>query len=257
MSKFRLATIGLCLGMGVLFLLGGCGPKPIAKVDGTAISRDEFTAALEHGIGLRESFNAGKQTLDMLIVMKLVEKDAKQKGISVSDAELKKALDTEKKDFQSPDGSSYEDALKKAGIPMEEYKQQKRFDLLLEKLVVTNAEIEQAFKTYASQLGEKEHISYIRMVLPNEDTAQRAYKKVTTDKQDFAKVSTELSVPGLQDNRILQIDKGSSALAVGSQKALAIKLESTLFATPVGQATKPSPFRCQVRVRQRLNRERW
>lgn len=260
MGKFRLAILGLGLVIGASVLLAGCGEKPVAKVDGIPITRDQFMTALEQGVGLTEGFSAGQRTLDMLIIMQLVEQAATKQGITISETELKKAMDEERKRFEQSGAAanmSYEEVLKKAGVSQADLEKQKRFGILLRKLVVTKADAEEYFRVNQKDFDQPETAYFVQMALPSRDAAQAAYKLVTTEKQDFAKIATERSMPNI--NRAEQpFAKGTAenaaAMGAAQLKPLYSAFESRLFQMSPGQVSQPFEASIPVGVDPQTNK---
>jgi parvulin-like peptidyl-prolyl isomerase len=113
-----------------------------ATINGTPISRLTIIQKLEKAYG--------SSTLDSLIVEKLIENEAKAKGIAVSDdevnAEIKKV-----EDQISAQGSTLGAELSAQGMSMDDFKNQIIFRMKVEKLLgdkinVTDEEVEQYIK---------------------------------------------------------------------------------------------------------------
>src|SRR3990172_9296623 len=150
MYRIRLMLLSLFLA-AVLFAAGcGASSKPVERINGEAITQDQFMKGLESGIGLTEQFTAGKRVLDTMISMKLVEKEAADKGVSVSDAELKKAMNDAKQSVKKMSGQSFEEYLKQMGAKEADLQAQLEFSILLKKLVVTKSDVEEYFKAHAA-----------------------------------------------------------------------------------------------------------
>jgi foldase protein PrsA len=128
----------------VPFLFCGCS-NVVATVNGQPITQQELDKNLE------ETF--GKQMLDTLIVRKLVEQDAKKKGITVSDAEVDAQLDKIKKKLTPADLQNL------SGKKLDDLKKQIRFNLLLEKCImasVPQSEVRSYFEKNKDNLQEVE-----------------------------------------------------------------------------------------------------
>lgn len=133
--------IAIIIAIGVLLYIFK-GLFVVATVDGSPISRLSIIQKLEKA--------SGKSLLDSLITEKLIENEAKAKGISVSgqevDAEIAKVSDQIKQQ-----GGTIEEALNQQGMTMDDFKnrivlQKKVEKLVAEKINVTDQEIEQYIK---------------------------------------------------------------------------------------------------------------
>ncbi len=110
----------------------------IATVDGTPITRYELMTEMEK--------NYGKDVTDGLISKILVQKEAKRKGISVSQDEINKEIDKLKaKTLQQ--GFEWEDALKQQRLTEDILRNQLKYQILVQKLlkdqlIVTDKDVE-------------------------------------------------------------------------------------------------------------------
>ena len=127
--------------------LTGCGNKDVAaKVNGQAIKASELDAQLaqlkkQYPQMFAGSDSAGRlldfkqRLLENLVNQALIEQAAKDKGINVSDADLQKQIDQLKSGFK--DESAFEQALKSAGMTLDQLKSQIRNQLITQKLIET------------------------------------------------------------------------------------------------------------------------
>jgi len=193
MERLRHAVLILVLA-GALFV-GGCGPKVVAKLNGAPITQEEFMQALENGIGLAEGPSAGRRVLDTLLVRRLVEKAAQEKGITVSDEEAKKALEEIKLSIKSsPRFTTFEDFYKQSGITEAYLADQAKYNLLLGKMVVTEQEAEQYFKERSAEFDKVKQLTFYQMFLPTKEAAEAARKEVVEGKADFSALAKQKSL---------------------------------------------------------------
>ncbi len=118
-----------------------------ATIDGTPISRLSVIERLEK--------QGGKSTLDSMITEKLIENEAKQKGLAVTDDEVTAEIKTIEASVAAQ-GSTLEEALAGQGLTMENFQKSLRLQKALEKLLgdkiqVTEEEIDKS-------LGDKSGI---------------------------------------------------------------------------------------------------
>ncbi|NIM05442.1 MAG: hypothetical protein GTO55_04910 [Armatimonadetes bacterium] len=193
MKTFHHMIMGLAL-TATLFLTG-CGPEPVAKLDGVAITQEEFMSALENGVGLREGPSTGRRVLDTIITRRLVEKAAAEQDVTVSEEEINKALEDFKEGVvASMRTGSFEAFLKDTGLTEEHFRDQFRISLLVEKLVVTDLEIEEYFTARSQEFDKPEQRTFYQMFLNTKEDAEAVRKEVVEGKKDFAEVAKEKSV---------------------------------------------------------------
>jgi len=240
----RLQYLLLAGIMAVGLLGGGCGkntgssqtavqgPPTVAEVNGTPITRNDFMKGLEEGVGLSESFTAGRRVLDTMIGIQLVEKELKAQNITISDAELKKALEEAKQGIASSGGGTYEDFLKQAGISEADLTKQLRFNLALRKLVVTKSEMEEYFKAHPSAFNI---VKYYFLAFRTKAVADAVYKETTEGKKDFSAVAREKNMlkPG---TKALPLNTISEEQA---QQELPAAVVSALLSLKPGEVSNP------------------
>ena len=113
-----------------------------ATVNGSPISRLAIIQELEK--------KSGKATLDELVTQKLINDEAKKKGITISGDEVTAAI-KDIEDQVKAQGQTLDDALAAQGMTQEDFRAQITIQKTLEKLLadktqVTDAEIEQYLK---------------------------------------------------------------------------------------------------------------
>jgi hypothetical protein len=208
------------------------GPPTVAEVNGTPITRNDFMKGLEEGVGLSESFTAGRRVLDTMIGIQLVEKELKAQNITISDAEVKKALEEAKQSIASSGGGTYEAFLKQAGISETDLTQQLKFNLALRKLVVTKSEMEEYFRAHPSAFNI---VKYYFMAFRTKAEADAVYKETTQGKKDFSAVAREKNMlkPG---TKALPLNTISEEQA---QQQLPPAVINVLFSLKPGEVSNP------------------
>lgn len=236
MSKWKKTGLWLLVGLLALFFTAGCkvtkkeNPnKPVAKVNGEAITRGEFdrrynqVKQLLAGMYGEEALKTdqGKQALDTLkwkildemIQDKVIEQRAATDGITVTDEEVNKQLEEAKKD------ANYEQNLKAQNITEEEYKKLIRLDLLkqkmkdqyTEKYKITEQDIENYYNSHMEEFGnlEQAKVRHI-LIAPEKPDDPESLKKAEQKANDllrqlkagadFVKLAKENSAdPGSKD----------------------------------------------------------
>lgn len=134
--------------------------------------KDKIVVAMVNGkpvfgytLNQRLTKSYGKETLENIIVEQLIKDEAKKKGVTVSEDDVKAEIDKVTKSLGT--GITLDDALKYQGISLADFRQQLKIRLevnkILEKdITVTNDEVNQFIKENAKLLtasGEAERKS--------------------------------------------------------------------------------------------------
>ena len=194
-----LASVALC----ALILVGaaaltGCSNKDVAvKVNGQVISVSELNTQLDQlkkqypqmftGTDAEGRLLDFKQRLaENLINQALIEQAAKSKGINVSDADVQKQIDQLKSGFK--DSSQFDQALKSAGMTVDQLNTQIRNQLVTQKLVetlaanqtVSQSDIQAYYDKNKSQFFQKpaKRASHVLFKPEDKATAQKVLKQI-------------------------------------------------------------------------------
>lgn len=144
-SKKTMAVLIVLLLIGIVFYFKDYFLA--ATIDGKTISRFSVIERLEK--------QSGKQALDSMITEQLIENEAQQQGLAVTDEEVAAEIKTIEASVTAQ-GSTLEEALAGQGLAMEDFKKSLKLQKALEKLLgdkikVTEEEINQS-------LGDKSGI---------------------------------------------------------------------------------------------------
>lgn len=203
-----------------LLATGGCSSKSIAaKVNGDAIPVSAVTEQLDQlkkqyptmftgadGEGRLLDFK--QRIVDNLVNAKLVEQAAKQKGITVSDAEIQKQIDQLKSGFA--DQSQFEAALKSAGMTLDGLKAKLRQQMVTTKLTdllaadtkVTDQEIRAYYDGNKAQFEQKaqKRSSHILFKAADKATAQKVLGQIKAGTITFAAAAKKYSIDAVSAN---------------------------------------------------------
>jgi foldase protein PrsA len=207
-----LALCGVLLA-GVVGLTGCSDKDTAAKVNGQVIKVSELNTQLEQ---LKKQYpqmftgtdaegrllDFKQRLLDNLINQALIEQAAKQKNITVSDADVQKQIDQLKGGFK--DTTQFEAALKSAGMTLDTLKTQIKNQLITQKLVeslasnasVTDAEIQAYYDKNKAQFFQKpaKKASHILFKPEDKATAAKVLKQVQADPAAFAALAKKNSI---------------------------------------------------------------
>lgn len=186
-----------CLMLCFTLLLAICWPsagsakivdKIVAQVNDEIITLSELEQAMKY-----QRAAAGKeappdneayrrQTLDMLIDRKLAKEEAKRYGMTVSEKDLRKAIDDVKQRNGFPDDEALKKALAKDGMTMEQLRQQLSEQIQLDRLMavlvkdkpkITEAEIKRFYEANYKTPENRLHIKVIALPVPPDATPEQ------------------------------------------------------------------------------------
>ncbi len=152
MKKFDLTLLTLSILLLGLVLLGFSqqpDAEPIAKVNGTVISKDAFYDALRD--------KSGPQVLQKMINDQLIKEEAQKQGVAVSDDEVNRELESLKK--QAGSDEKFNAYLKMNHLSMESLKQKVYMSMLVDKLLekafpITEDEMKAYYDKHKDKLGK-------------------------------------------------------------------------------------------------------
>jgi foldase protein PrsA len=213
-TRFVLA-VALCAVMllGVV-ALSGCGSKDTAAtVNGQVIKVTDLNTQLEQ---LKKQYpqmftgtdaegrllDFKQRLLENLINQALIEQAAKEKGINVSDADIQKQIDQLKSGFK--DQSQFDQALKSAGMTVDQLKAQIKNQLVTQKLVetlaanqsVSQADIQAYYDKNKSQFFQKpaKRASHILFKAEDKAKAQKVLAQIKANPAAFAALAKANSI---------------------------------------------------------------
>ncbi len=171
----------------------------VAQVNDEVITMSELQRAsrsieVQEGISPKgkEDKALERQLLESLIDRKLAKAEAKRRGIKIDDKELNAALENFKKRNHLPDEESLNKALAKAGLTIEELKQNIADQMTQERLLVmavglkamvSEAQVHQVYEEKYKEGGAQLHLCAIKMDLPpgaNEAQQEEIKRKAET-----------------------------------------------------------------------------
>ena len=216
MKSTRILLVTALLGALTVGALAtsGCSQKDVAaKVNGDTISTTQVDEQLEQlkkqyptmftgadGEGRLLDFK--QRIVDNLVNTKLVEQAAKDKGISVSDADVQKQVDTLKANFK--DQTQFEAALTSAGMTVETLKASIRQQLVTNKLMeqlaandkVGDKDIQDYYNNNKTQFSQKaqKRASHVLFKADDKATATKVLKQIKAGDTTLAQAAKKYSV---------------------------------------------------------------
>lgn len=202
------------------------GVTPVAIVNGHVITeRDLYEALLDV---------AGRNVLDQLILVQLIDDAAQKAGVSMSPAEVDQQYDQIRSQFATAD--QFDQALQQAGLTPSLLRQQIRINGLLTQLVsplvtVTEKDIQSYYDQNKAQLGEPAQVRARHILVSTQAEAEELVKELRAG-ADFAKLAQAHS-----------IDTGSAKqggeLGFFTQDQMVPEFAQAAFSLPVGQISDP------------------
>ncbi|QLG69441.1 MAG: Peptidyl-prolyl cis-trans isomerase [Candidatus Woesebacteria bacterium] len=159
----------------------------VATVNGKPIWRTELIKELEK--------RNGKQTASFLLSKALVYQEAKNKGINVSESEIKDLFNKYDEQFKTQ-GTSLKDALSLQGMTEDSYKEELKYELTVRKLLgdkiaVSDDEIKEYYDKNKSQFGKDQTLDAMKETIKQVLSDQKLsfnYQTLIQDLESKAKV---------------------------------------------------------------------
>jgi foldase protein PrsA len=199
----------------------GCAKRAVAKVNGETITEQEFYSKMEDAVG--------RQVLDRLILEHLIAQKAKEKSITVTDAELTKSLE-DLKTRVGPD--RWKEYLSMSGQSEASIKEDLKQNLLLSKLIVSDPELKQYYEQNKTRFDEPPQATYRRIIVKTKDEAAKLRQEIVSGKMDFAQAVKEKSDDPMLKERGGEIGPVSEGMGDPNVSKL-------LFTMKIGDVSEP------------------
>ena len=163
-------------------LISGCGSKPVAEVNGQALSERDFQKRCETAIGLSNQATVGIQVLTNWITVAIQEQEAKRLKLYPSEKELDARVEAirGRMAFQ---GQPLERLLQMRGQSLESFRQSMLEELVSENIItqgvtVTDDEVKKAYDAEAGSFGKPERVKISQITVESQATAKRAHSEL-------------------------------------------------------------------------------
>lgn len=250
-GRLLLTAVGL-LGIAGL-LITGCGGLPenaAASVNGTIITKDDVATRIEN---LRKIYGAmvpeenegewftdfQKEVTNQLVMEELQNQQVKERGLTVSDAEIDDWLLIKADDEFLGDYERMKEDYAAKGVNEEEMREDVRRQLLFNKLKedigkdieVTDDDAQAYYERNRSQYDRPARYQVRQLVTDNEADARAAVGRARAGESFVELVKEYSQEPGAAEKR--------GALGLVGQGQLAPELEKAAFALKIGEISEP------------------
>ncbi|HEU4753203.1 MAG TPA: peptidyl-prolyl cis-trans isomerase [Armatimonadota bacterium] len=178
-------------------LMTGCGTKPVATVNGTALSEKDFQRLCETATRVApQQGTVGMQVLQQWIVTELMAQEARHQNVYPSEQDLERRMDMFRKQAGYA-GLSMEDELRKQGRTLADFKREQLSQLISENVLfqgvtVSDDEVKKAFDQQKTRMAQPETIEISQITLDSEKAKNEAVADLAGNAQ-FANVATTRS----------------------------------------------------------------
>jgi len=218
--KYYKYGLALALIVALALFAVGCSKEPLAAtVNGKKITVAEVDKRLEQMVGQQSEMLKGPQgqqlkdqfrqrVLDQLIDMEVTLQEVKKLGIKVTDKEIDAKIKEIMTQYNIKDQKALEEALKQQNTTMEQFKEELKNRMNIEKLgekvtknvKITDKEIEEYYDTHKSEFATKDQVHVAHILVQNEEDARKVIDEFNGG-EDFGNLARKYSTdPGSKDN---------------------------------------------------------
>ena len=187
------------VGLAALALASfwGCNSQPVAIVNGSRITKQEYYDRLEQA--------AGERVLADLVARRLLSDAFTKSGLKISDQEV--ADETAKMKKQAPDEASWQAYLKQQGMTEVEFKDFVLFNLQVKKLAekdvkFTDADLTKFFAENKDKFAKPATVVLSEIVLSDPGKATEVRKQLDDPKASFATLARQYSISSFTRERL-------------------------------------------------------
>ncbi|HQA48733.1 MAG TPA: peptidylprolyl isomerase [Bacillota bacterium] len=198
----------------------------VAKVNGEAITKDQlYDAMVKQG---------GQQALDMLIMEKIVEMEAKKQGVQVTDEDVDKEID--KMAEQYGDRETFEQIIGMYGYNMDGIKKDISMSLKIEELLrpsisITEEEMREYFEENKETFAVEEQVKASHILTETEEAAAEVKEKLDAG-EDFAELAKQYSIDEANKNY-------GGDLGIVKRGEMVPEFEEAAFSMEAGSISQP------------------
>lgn len=192
-SRFKLSTLGILILIAVFFVLGSVLYQNKSWIIAGSVNNRPVTSFELYKRMLQQY---GKQTLDQIVVERLIKQEAANRNINISESEVDGEV--AKIEESLGEGASLTEALAQQGMTLSGLKENIRLRLTAAKLVegkvnVTDEEVDKYLAENAASLPEGQDLNTQKESVRNflkEQKLNEEIQKLIQELRDKAKIST-------------------------------------------------------------------
>lgn len=225
--KYFLVVVGILI-IEVAVYLGffRSSEEVVARVGEAVISKDELYNFMVQ--------QTGEEALDSLIAKKIIELEAKEQNIKVTEAEINKEVEELAGYYGGQDAMT--NTLAMYNITLEQVRDDIVVNIKLEKLLksrieITDKEVQAYFEEHQEDFFVEEQIKASHILVGSENEAQEI-KALLAEGRDFAELAQERSADTGSKDR-------GGDLGIVSRGEMVAEFEQAAFALQPGQVSDP------------------
>jgi parvulin-like peptidyl-prolyl isomerase len=193
LGKAALLFVGLGMAAAVF---SGCGAKPIASVNGKALSEQEFHHLCETATENPQGTTVGMQVLAEWILNSLLADEAKRLNVYPTEKDLQARIDSVRRQ-RAYVGQDLDAALRDQGMTLDAFKERLlvsmvRDNVLLRGVSVTDDEVRKVFEAQKQRLVQPERVRISQITSDSEEKIKQAHSNATSN-ANFALVAQTYS----------------------------------------------------------------
>ena len=225
-KPFKAVLAAILLTAALVGTSCSAGEEAVASINGETITKDElYDAMVEQG---------GQQALDMLIMEKVIEMEAKKQNVQVSEEDIDKEI--EKMAEQYGGREAFEQIIGMYGYNMESMQENIGINLKIEGLLkpgisITEEEMKEYFEENRETFAVEEQVKASHILTETEETAAEVKGKLDAG-EDFAELAKEYSID--ESNKNLGGDLGYV-----KRGEMVSEFENAVFSMETGSISQP------------------
>jgi foldase protein PrsA len=202
------------------------GEDVVAKINGEAITKDQlYDAMVKQG---------GQQALDMLIMEKIIEMEAKKQGIQVTEQDVDKEIDKMAEQYGGRE--AFERIIGMYGYSIDGMKKDIGMSLKIEELLrpsisITEEEMKEYFEENKETFAVEEQVKASHILTETEEAVAEVKEKLDAG-EDFAELAKEYSIDEANKNY-------GGDLGIVKRGEMVPEFEEAAFSMEAGSISEP------------------
>ena len=226
MKSYKAVLAAMLLTVALAGTSCSAGKDVVANVNGEAITKDQLYDAM-----VKQS---GKQTLDMLIMEKVIEMEAKKQNIQVTEQDVDKEIDKMAEQYGGRE--AFERIIGMYGYNMDGMKEDIGMSLKIKEIMrpsitITEEEMKEYFEENKETFAVEEQIKVSHILTETEEAAAEVKEKLDAG-EDFAELAKEYSTD--ESNK----DFGGD-LGIVKRGEMVSEFEEAAFSMEAGSISEP------------------